>query len=58
MTIPCRTFDRALIAKLSDARERLRDLVERGADERAQEASAGGAWADDVTEPDAEVARG
>jgi hypothetical protein len=58
MSIPRRTFDRTLVAKLSDARERLHDLVERGADERADEASAGGAWPRDITDPDLEVPRG
>lgn len=35
MSFPRRTLDRALVAKLSDPRERLHHLFERAADERA-----------------------
>jgi hypothetical protein len=54
-----RTFDRTLVAKLSDARERLHDLVKRARDERARDEAAGFVWPRDInTQADAEVPRG
>ena len=50
MSIPRRTFDRALVAKLSDARERLHDLLARANAERAQETVAPVAWPRDINE--------
>ena len=60
MSIPRRTFDRALVAKLSDARERLHDLLDRAADERAREAVPTGVWPRDINAAsvEAEAAHG
>jgi len=51
-----RTFDRTVIAKLSDARERLHVLLERAREER--EASNTDIWPRDINAPDEEVSRG
>jgi hypothetical protein len=54
MSIPRRTFDRALVAKLSDARERLHDLLARADAERASEASPV-AWPRDINEVESDT---
>ena len=59
MATPRRTFDRSLVAKLSDVRERLHDLVRRAREERLREEAAGFVWARDINgQADAEVPRG
>ena len=55
MSIPQRTFDRALVAKLSDTRERLHDLLERAALERSREAAAGYVWPRDINDATGEA---
>jgi hypothetical protein len=50
MSIPQRTFDRALVAKLSDARERLHDLLARANAERTSETVTPVAWPRDINE--------
>ncbi len=59
MSIPGRTFDRTLVAKLSDARERLHALLSRAEAERSREAPAA-VWRRDISETagDAEVSCG
>jgi hypothetical protein len=42
MSLPRRTLERAFVAKLSDAREQLHDLVQRAARERAMAVDARG----------------
>ena len=49
-----RTFDRTVVAKLSDARERLHALVERA---RAAEAETPTTWPRDINAPADEVPR-
>ncbi len=60
MSIPGRTFDRTLVAKLSDARERLHVLLARAEAEAAREAAPPTAWPRDINEAagDAEVSCG
>lgn len=55
-----RHFDRSVIAKLSDARERLHDLIQRARDERAREEASAFVWPHDINagETEAEVRRG
>lgn len=50
-----RTFDRTVVAKLSDARERLHALVERA---RAADAEPPITWPRDINAPEGEVPRG
>ncbi len=54
MSFPRRVFDRALIAKLSDARERLHALIENASPPRAPEAGdrtrADATWPRDINE--------
>ncbi len=52
MSIPRRTFDRALVAKLSDARERLHGLLARADAERAGEGVTPVVWPRDINEVD------
>ena len=60
MSIPGRTFDRTLDAKLSEARERLHVLLARAEAERAREAAPPAVWPRDINETadDAEVSSG
>jgi hypothetical protein len=60
MSIPRRTFDRALVAKLSDARERLHVLLARADEERARDAAPPPTSNRDINETagDVEVSRG
>jgi hypothetical protein len=58
MSIPRRTFDRALISKLSDVRERLYDLVQRARHERAREEAAAHVWPRDINGAQPKVPRG
>lgn len=52
-----RTFDRTVIAKLSDARERLHVLLERAREER-EASDTNISWPRDINAPDEEVSRG
>ncbi len=60
MSIPGRTFDRTLVAKLSDVRERLHVLLARAEAERLLEAAPTVVWPRDINDAAgvAEVSRG
>lgn len=60
MSIPGRTFDRTLVAKLSDVRERLHVLLVHAEAERARKAAAPILWPHDINDAagEAEVSRG
>jgi hypothetical protein len=60
MSIPGRTFDRTLVAKLSDVRERLHVLLARAEAERVLDAAPPVVWPRDINDAagEAEVSRG
>ena len=60
MSIPGRTFERTLVAKLSDVRERLHGLLARAEAERVLETAPAVVWPRDINDAagEAEVSRG